>query len=181
MRHLTTYKLFESQRVMGFKLGNQGPKVNCIIHIEAPDAGNIKFKLMDLLDYLNVDYNSVTGGGGRFNNYRIDANLYDEKEAESIINDLRIKLLLANVKVGDATFSIKETPLTESIKFNKQPKKKGAKTEVYNVSKNGTTVGVVKWSSRNRGYAFLPTTECELEVKEFVKDLMKKRRENKKK
>ncbi len=69
----------------------------------------------------------------------------------------------------------------ENVKFTKTAKKKGAKTDTYNVSKNGTVVGQVKWSSRMRGYAFLPTTDCDAEVKEFVKDLMAKRRAEKKK
>ena len=68
-----------------------------------------------------------------------------------------------------------------NITFNKQPKKKGAKTDVYNVAKSGTIIGQIKWSSRMRGYAFLPTQDCDLEIKNFVKDLMSKRRAEKKK
>lgn len=66
-----------------------------------------------------------------------------------------------------------------NLKFNKQPKKKGAKTDIYNVCKGGKVIGQVKWSSRMRGYAFLPTSDCDVQVKEFIKDLMKKRREDK--
>ena len=66
-----------------------------------------------------------------------------------------------------------------NLKFTKQPKKKGAKTEPYNVSKDGNVIGQVKWSSRMRGYAFLPTTDSSDEIKEFIKDLMKKRKEEK--
>ena len=66
-----------------------------------------------------------------------------------------------------------------NLKFTKQPKKKGAKTETYNVLKDGNVIGQVKWSSRMRGYAFLPTTDSSDEIKEFIKDLMKKRREEK--
>ena len=66
-----------------------------------------------------------------------------------------------------------------NLKFTKQPKQKGAKTETYNVSKDGNVIGQVKWSSRMRGYAFLPTTDSSDEIKEFIKDLMKKRREEK--
>ncbi len=69
----------------------------------------------------------------------------------------------------------------EKLNFNKQPKKKGAKTDVYNVSKTNKVIGQVKWSSRNRGYAFLPPPDCDAEIKAFVKDVMKKRRESKKK
>jgi len=66
-----------------------------------------------------------------------------------------------------------------NLKFTKQPKKKGAKTEIYNVNKEGNVIGHIKWSSRMRGYAFLPTTDSSDEIKEFIKDLMRKRREDK--
>jgi hypothetical protein len=66
-----------------------------------------------------------------------------------------------------------------NLKFIKQPKKKGAKTETYNVNKDGNLIGQIKWSSRMRGYAFLPTTDSSDEIKEFIKDLMKKRRDEK--
>jgi hypothetical protein len=66
-----------------------------------------------------------------------------------------------------------------NLKFTKQPKKKGAKTEIYNVSKDGNIIGQIKWSSRMRGYAFLPTTDSSDEIKEFIKDLMSKRKSEK--
>ena len=66
-----------------------------------------------------------------------------------------------------------------NIKFVLQPRKRGAKTDVYNVNKLGTLIGQIKWSSRMRGYAFLPTSDCESEIKEFVKELMRKRKEDK--
>jgi hypothetical protein len=66
-----------------------------------------------------------------------------------------------------------------NLKFTKKEKKKGTKTDTYDVSKSGTVIGQIKWSSRMRGYAFLPTTDCDNEIKEFVKELMKKRREEK--
>jgi hypothetical protein len=68
-----------------------------------------------------------------------------------------------------------------NLKFTKQLKKKSAKTETYNVNKEGNVIGQIKWSSRMRGYAFLPTTDISDEIKEFVKDLMIKRREKKQK
>ena len=68
-----------------------------------------------------------------------------------------------------------------NIKFVKKDKKKDAKTDTYDVIKSGTVIGQVKWSSRQRGYSFLPTSDCDNEIKEFVKDLMKKRLEDKKK
>ena len=67
-----------------------------------------------------------------------------------------------------------------NLKFTKQPKKKGAKTETYNVSKEGNVIGQIKWSSRMRGYSFQPTTDSSDEIKEFIKDLMMKRRNSEK-
>jgi len=67
-----------------------------------------------------------------------------------------------------------------NLKFTKQPKKKGAKTETYNVSKDGNAIGQIKWSSRMRGYAFLPTTDSSDEITEFIKDLMLKRKNTEK-
>ena len=66
-----------------------------------------------------------------------------------------------------------------NLKFIRKEKKKGAKTDTYDVSKSDIVIGQIKWSSRMRGYAFLPTTDCDNEVKEFVKELMRKRRESK--
>ena len=76
---------------------------------------------------------------------------------------------------------ISESKPTPKLKFNKQPRKKGAKTDVYNVVKGGTTIGQVKWYSRLRGYGFLPPSGDESEVTEFVKEISKTHRENNKK
>jgi len=63
-----------------------------------------------------------------------------------------------------------------SIKFVKQTKKSGAKTDTYNVIKSGNVIGQIKWSSRMRGYAFLPEKEHDIEIKDFIKGLMSDRR-----
>lgn len=63
-----------------------------------------------------------------------------------------------------------------SIKFVKQKKKSGAKTDTYNVIKSGNVIGQIKWSSRMRGYAFLPEKEHDVEIKDFIKSLMSDRR-----
>lgn len=65
----------------------------------------------------------------------------------------------------------------ENIKFVKQKKKnKDAKTDTFNVVKNDFVIGLVKWSSRLRGYGFVPTPDCNDDIKEFVKSLMSERR-----
>lgn len=69
---------------------------------------------------------------------------------------------------------------TQGLKFIKQPKKESAKTDTYKVIFQDNEVGLIKWSSRMRGYAFLPLPSCEADVKNFIKDLMNKRRKVKK-
>jgi hypothetical protein len=66
------------------------------------------------------------------------------------------------------------------LKFIKQPKKESAKTETYKVIKDDIEIGLIKWSSRMRGYAFLPSDNCQDDVKIFIKNLMDKRRKEKK-
>lgn len=92
------------------------------------------------------------------------------------LGDYRLDKLMRKVR-PDAYNNIFENK--SNLKFTKKEKKKGAKTDTYDVSKSGTVIGQIKWSSRMRGYAFLPTTDCDNEIKEFVKELMRKRREEK--
>ena len=77
------------------------------------------------------------------------------------------------------TYNLFESKEVSKLKFTLQPKKKGAKTDTYNVSKEGKVIGQIKWYSRMRGYAFLPTNDISSEIKDFIKDLMKKRRDEK--
>lgn len=69
----------------------------------------------------------------------------------------------------------------EKVQFVKLLKKADKKTDTFKVLKDDVIIGQIKWSSRARGYAFLPTDDCSDEIKEFVKDLMVKRRLLKKK
>lgn len=92
------------------------------------------------------------------------------------LGDYRLDKLMRKVR-PDAYNNIFENK--SNLKFTKKEKKKGAKTDTYDVSKSGTVIGQIKWSSRMRGYAFLPTTDCDNEIKEFLKELMRKRREEK--
>lgn len=65
------------------------------------------------------------------------------------------------------------------ITFKKLSKKDGAKTDTYDVIKDGETIGQIRWSSRMRGYAFLPEKEHDTEIKDFIKKLMSERRKKK--
>jgi len=95
----------ENYRTVGFKYKN--PETSVTIRFDAPvESGNLKFKIMDILDKLNVNYDFVKyGGGTRFNSYSIGINVYDEKEIETIINDLKLSLLLSDSKISDVTYS----------------------------------------------------------------------------
>lgn len=66
------------------------------------------------------------------------------------------------------------------LAFKKRIRKEGLKTDVYDVIENGIIIGQIKWYSRMRGYAFLPNKEIEPVIKDFINDLMTKRRKEKK-
>jgi hypothetical protein len=85
------------------------------------------------------------------------------------------------LKTNNYMLHLQSFNLFESIDFVKLIKKADKKTDTYNVTKDDVIIGQIKWSSRARGYAFLPTDDCSNEIKEFVKDLMIQRRLLKKK
>lgn len=77
-------------------------------------------------------------------------------------------------------FRLFESEEESRVEFIAQPKKAGAKTGVWKVKKGRSLIGQIKWSSRVRGYAFLPGNDVSGEIKEFISDLMKARRDDKK-
>jgi hypothetical protein len=89
---------------MGFRY--KKPEVKTVISFNAPDEGNLKFILRDIMDDMTVDVNYISGGGGKHNSYIINANVYDETEVEKIINDIRLKLMLKNISLNDITYKI---------------------------------------------------------------------------
>jgi len=167
------------------------PTINLIIHTSNYGDMIIGFGIKDKKQKLmnwgslstnsspDVDYNRrVVSEIGKY--------VREEIIKKNLTIDETIKLLNLNVnhkiewdwETGEILESKKEV---SKLKFNKQPRKKGAKTDVYNVVKSGNTIGQIKWSSRLRGYGFLPTPDCDSEIKEFVKELMRVRREENKK
>jgi hypothetical protein len=117
-------------------------------------------------DYLDIDSFMEEFSGEELYNINI-----------FIYNNPRISPFKRKYTVDKDIFETKKEVST--LKFTLQPKKKGAKTDTYNVNKDGNVIGQIKWYSRMRGYGFLPTPDCNDEIKEFIKDLMKKRREEK--
>jgi hypothetical protein len=120
-------------------------------------------------DDFNKSYKEYYSGDSEFNSILDGDNIKDSDNITSI-----------EIELGDKISESKVFESKSNIKFIKKEKKKDAKTDTYDVSKSGTVIGQVKWSSRMRGYAFVPTTDCDNEIKEFVKELMRKRREDKK-
>jgi len=141
---------------------------------EVIEYGKVKETYDRLIDYLS------TNG---YDNYKLkrfnfgDSSAYLEFDGDENKKSESFKIEFYK-SVDHIIESKKEV---SKLKFNKQPRKKGAKTDVYNVVKNGTTIGQVKWYSRLRGYGFLPPTGDEAEVKEFVKEISRIRREENKK
>ena len=117
-------------------------------------------------DYLDIDYFMKEFSGEELYNINI-----------FIYHNPRISPFKRKYTVDKDIFEVKKE--VSNLKFTLQPKKKGAKTDTYNVNKDGNVIGQIKWYSRMRGYGFLPTPDCNDEIKEFIKDLMKKRREEK--
>lgn len=70
--------------------------------------------------------------------------------------------------------------IKESLSFKKKSKKEGAKTETFDVVKDGDVIGQIRWSSRMRGYAFLPEKDIDSDIKEFISNLNAERRKKKK-
>jgi len=60
------------------------------------------------------------------------------------------------------------------IRFDLQPKKADAKTQVYNVAnkENGSYIGQVKWNSGWRKYCFFPQPNCLFES-DCLSDIVK--------
>ena len=166
------------------------PTINLSIHTVNYGDMIIGFGLKDkkqkLMNWGSLSTN--TSGEELYNNKvvsEISKYVRDEITNKQLTIDETIELLNLNVnhKIDWdwETGKILESKKVSNLKFNKQPRKKGAKTDVYNVVKNGNIIGQVKWYSRLRGYGFLPPSGDESEVKEFVKEISRLRREEKKK
>lgn len=207
MKHLISYKLFESKFVdkddvnelldkisssgisslndidkKRLTLFSEGDKEIIKIIDEMGDV-TMQFKylnrrLKELSDNGEDGYDLFVKEWGPLNTKIVKL----EREIESYgiaLGDPRLTILMQRER-PDAYSNIFDDT-NEAVKFTKKDKKKDAKTDTYDVIKSGTVIGQVKWSSRHRGYSFLPTSDCDSEIKDFVKDLMKKRREDKKK
>lgn len=206
MRNLKSYKVFESKFVSKDEVDELLDKISSsgITSLTDIDKNrltlfnegdkeiiNIIDKMGDLtlqFKALNKEMNRLSSEG---KNKEAHSLMTHWMELNDKLRPLEQSFRKWGIELGDERLSLlmkRERPdaynseLFESIKLVKKRKtKKEAKTDVYDVHKSGIVIGQIKWSSRNRGYAFLPTPDCEPEIKEFIKNLMAERRAKKKK
>lgn len=91
--------------IIGFRPSYLKPEINVIVHFEVYEANeNLKLILKDILERNKIMVNSITGSK---NNYRLDLNVYNEREANNLVDDLHRILMVNNIRIHNVTSSIK--------------------------------------------------------------------------
>ena len=91
--------------IIGFRPSYLKPEINVIVHFEVYEANeNLKLILKDILERNKIIVNSITGSK---NNYRLDLNVYNEREANNLVDDLHRILMVNNIRIHNVTSSIK--------------------------------------------------------------------------
>lgn len=111
-----------------------------------------------------------------------DITQYKPQLVVNQVNDNKVNQISSekiNLSLSNLIKTFESFNLFESLEFKKQPSK--GKTERYKVEKDEKEIGEVKWSSRMRGYAFVPPSDSEKDIKDFTSKLMTKWRKNRKK
>jgi hypothetical protein len=91
--------------IIGFRPSYLKPEINVIVHFEVYEFNeNLKLILKDILERNKIMVNSITGSK---NNYRLDLNVYNEREANNLVDDLHRILMVNNIRIHNVTSSIK--------------------------------------------------------------------------
>jgi hypothetical protein len=91
--------------IIGFRPSYLKPEINVIVHFEVYEANeNLKLILKDILERNKIMVNSITGSK---NNYRLDLNVYNEREANNLVDDLHRILMVNDIRIHNVTSSIK--------------------------------------------------------------------------
>ena len=91
--------------IIGFRPSYLKPEINVIVHFEVYEFNeNLKLILKDILERNKIMVNSITGSK---NNYRLDLNVYNEREANNLVDDLHRILIFNNIRIHNVTSSIK--------------------------------------------------------------------------
>lgn len=91
--------------IIGFRPSYLKPEINVIVHFEVYEVNeNLKLILKDILERNKIMVNSITGSK---NNYRLDLNVYNEREANNLVDDLHRILMVNDIRIHNVTSSIK--------------------------------------------------------------------------
>lgn len=91
--------------IIGFRPSYLKPEINVVVHFEVYEANeNLKLILKDILERNKIMVNSITGSK---NNYRLDLNVYNEREANNLVDDLHRILMVNDIRIHNVTSSIK--------------------------------------------------------------------------
>lgn len=91
--------------IIGFRPSYLKPEINVVVHFEVYEASeNLKLILKDILERNKIMVNSITGSK---NNYRLDLNVYNEREANNLVDDLHRILMVNDIRIHNVTSSIK--------------------------------------------------------------------------
>lgn len=91
--------------IIGFRPSYLKPEINVVVHFEVYEVNeNLKLILKDILERNKIMVNSITGSK---NNYRLDLNVYNEREANNLVDDLHRILMVNDIRIHNVTSSIK--------------------------------------------------------------------------
>jgi len=106
---LRTYGYQENinEEIVGFRPSYMKPEINVVVHFEVHEQNeNLKNIIKDILERNKITVNSITGGG-KSNNYRLDLNLFNEREVNNLVDDLHRILMVNDIRIHNVTSSIK--------------------------------------------------------------------------
>ncbi len=96
-----------NEEIIGFRPSYLKPEINVIVNFEVHESKeNLKLIIKDILEKNKITVNSITGGG-KSNNYRLDLNLYNEREVSNLVDDLHRILMVNDIRIHNVTTQIK--------------------------------------------------------------------------
>ena len=114
IRHVEESNLKLERRVVneqiGFMPSYRKPDIDVVIGFDAPDTTkDLKPILKNFIERKNIRLNDIFGGnGGRYNPYRLDISVFNEREIDYLINDLHVHMMVSqDVRIQDVTHYIK--------------------------------------------------------------------------
>ena len=95
---------------IGFMPSYRKPDIDVVIYFDAPDTTkDLKPILKNFIERKNIRLNDIFGGnGGRYNPYRLDISVFNEREIGYLIDDLHVHMMVSqDVRIQDVTHHIK--------------------------------------------------------------------------